>query len=220
MVLDFRFKALFSSNSITCIPWLPLLEIRTWLPALDCLEAFRFDLHYRIAWRVQQNHGKGYGKATAIRAQLSHSRAGVAVTSSWLCGYTCLASVCITATVYCQSMYAASWILPRHQHLWCYFLEEFLAKEYILPSIGLRNGYVVHFSPVRQSRAPVSQVQNGQAHFKRFQIAKRSVTYILWLMLQIPSPPALISSAASTLATISMHALRYWNKQDRVLKCL
>ena len=58
-------------------------------------------------------------------------------------------------------------------------LEEFLAKEYILPSIGLRNSYVVHFSPVRQSRAPVSQVQNGQAHFKRFQIAKRSVTYIL-----------------------------------------
>ena len=61
---------------------------------------------------------------TAIRAQLSHSRAGVAVTPSWLCGYTCLASVCITATVYCQSMYAASWILPRHQHLWCYFYAE------------------------------------------------------------------------------------------------
>ena len=35
----------------------------------------------------------------AILAQLSHSRAGVAVTPSWVCGYTCLTSVCITATM-------------------------------------------------------------------------------------------------------------------------
>ena len=43
-------------------------------------------------------------------------------------------------------------------------LEEFLAKEYILPSIGLRNGHVVHFSPVKQSRARVPQpVSTGLA---------------------------------------------------------
>ena len=81
MVLDFWFKALFSSNSITCIPWLTLLEIRTWLPTLDCLEAFRFDLHYRIAWRVQQNHGKGYGKA------YSYPRAAISLACWCYCSY-------------------------------------------------------------------------------------------------------------------------------------
>ena len=143
MVLDFRFKALFSSNGITCIPWLPLLEIRTWLPTLDCLEAFRFDLHYRIAWRVQQNHGKGYGKA------YSYPSAAISLTPSWLCGYTCLASVCITATVYCQSMYAASWILPRHQHLWCYFCisECTVTRNLVQSEIGLADQIPGESSP-------------------------------------------------------------------------
>ena len=62
MVLDFWIKALFVSYGVICLLCLPLLAIWTspksnvsmvnWLA--DC----RFDLDYRIAWRIQQKENK------------------------------------------------------------------------------------------------------------------------------------------------------------------
>ena len=78
------FKASFASYGVICLPWLPWLAIwtllKTKVPTFDCLEACRFDLYYRIAWWVQRNRAKELWQSL----QLSHSRAGFAVTPSWL----------------------------------------------------------------------------------------------------------------------------------------
>ena len=97
-----------------------------WPPlAIDCLAAHRFNLCYRIAWRVGEIVPKSFPKPI----QLSHSRAGFVVTPSWLtsawllCLHNCSLHGCCKFTVCCQSIYVCQLanISPRHQHLWCYF---------------------------------------------------------------------------------------------------
>ena len=68
-----------------------------------------------------------------LSLQLSHSRAGFAVTPSWLtsawllCLHNCSLHGCCTgwlsSLLCCQSIYVCQLanISPRHQHLWCYF---------------------------------------------------------------------------------------------------
>ena len=128
----FGSKASFVSYGVIYLPWLPWLAIWTLLktkpPTLDFLEACRFHLYYRIAWRVQRNRAKKLWQSL----QLSHSRTGIAVTPSWLksawllCLHNCLAVALAKFTVcsvVCQSNLCVQVanISPRHQHLWCYF---------------------------------------------------------------------------------------------------
>ena len=84
----FGSKASFVSYGVIYLPWLPWLAIWTLLktkpPTLDFLEACRFHLYYRIAWRVQRNRAKKLWQSL----QLSHS--GVLVLQS---RNICLASV-------------------------------------------------------------------------------------------------------------------------------
>ena len=86
-------------SSIFCLLWLPWLEIwsslKTKLSTVDCLASHRFDVYYRIVWRVQKNRAKGYGKAISLLCLLvlqSHSWLNVVRLIN-----TCLASVCISS---------------------------------------------------------------------------------------------------------------------------
>ena len=131
----FGSKASFVSYGVIYLSWLPWLAIWTLLktkpPILDFLEARRFDLYYRIAWRVQRNRAKKLWHGQSP----SHSRTGTAVTPSWLasawllCLHINYLAVALAKFTVC-SVFRATYVCqvanisPRHQHLWCYFYAE------------------------------------------------------------------------------------------------
>ena len=87
----FGSKASFVSYGVIYLPWLPWLAIWTLLktkpPTLDFLEACRFHLYYRIAWRVQRNRAKKLWQSL----QLSHSR------TYWYCSHAQLIKICLAS---------------------------------------------------------------------------------------------------------------------------
>ena len=84
----FGSKASFVSYGVIYLPWLPWLAIWTLLktkpPTLDFLEACRFHLYYRIAWRVQRNRAKKLWQSLQLHVSHSRTFTGIAVTPSWL----------------------------------------------------------------------------------------------------------------------------------------
>ena len=70
MVLDFFNIAVFVSYGVICLLCLPLLAIWTFLKSnvsmINWLTDCRFDLDYRIAWRVPIKFSKNQKAATSM----------------------------------------------------------------------------------------------------------------------------------------------------------